>query len=366
MTASPTQNSPSPSSNAPSLITLVMSDVDESFIIGHACPNDAADVAYNTVGLAETIAVIEQARRQQPVEIWWNTVRVLETIQALVQHPQLTPVLEKLHLDGLIVNNGKQMYANTGNKNCAAWVSGLNENQDQSPNWRHYIEETLHWDQALLDKTFRSVLSEEGFEKSGEITPEAPLDTPFILPRGDLRPVYEIWINPQKPGYVLYYSPKHNTVRLAVWNKRQHWREDTVFAMALKQALESALSKEKVDFEPAIVQEKPSHNGRFSLNIVRFNPRGVNKGKTTQAVVDQHAKTIKQLIVVGDDRPDATLLNGNYTQGKHTLAKTAIICHLPGRSEEASPLWDLQQKANYPYLTAESGNIGPALREIFQ
>ena len=339
-----------------------MSDVDESFIYGK-------DGIYNKDGLRQTAETIHhlQTNSPQAFYVWWNTVRVLDSIKKIAENTSLKSILNQFRLDGLIVNNGKQMFVNRSDKKAADWILSIDENttghNGQADTWRQEVEEKRGWKQENVDRIIKQGLSESGFQFKVEVTDDNFLTTPSALPDDDLRPSYRIWQNTNQLDYLIYYSPKHNTLRLTKW-KQKSWNADNEELRPIVENILSKFQQAKIQFELPEIQSKAAHDklSKNTLSIARLAPKDVNKATTTQFALNHYIDPVEDIIVVGDDKPDHILLTTDYKQHSNKLKKAAILCNQPKREPNDSPLKELFSDKRLNAIQSESGNIGAALQ----
>src|SRR5262249_8225513 len=150
------------------------------------------DGNYDTKGLSDTVEKIRelQDNPEQAFHVWWNSVRVLSTIKALAEEASLRPILNRFKLEGLIVNNGKQMFVNNRFQEAAEWIIHLDKAEqsgksEQNTAWKTHIEKDLGWTPKTVEESIRQALEESQFQPGTVITKDSPTTEAFRLPNDD-------------------------------------------------------------------------------------------------------------------------------------------------------------------------------------
>ncbi len=252
---------------------LLSTDLDDTLV--HWLPTGKPD----EMKLARNKQTLRKSRSELVVHV--NTGRGLTAFK------ELGPLLKRMPLDFLSLNNGQELYVNQNAKDAVSWVRSLAP-EDQEKTWKQHIKRTRGWDAAQVMQTLQEQLQAMGLKHSAQL--------------GN-RQVYTCFVTPQRMMNVSMYSDQPAIFVQEVWLKSDgtpEKREATAQSHDLAVQLMNRVIRQLTPAMRISMDWKVSNKVGQSYGIYILEPQGIHKGNVIDYLTRRLLKQPRAVITAGD------------------------------------------------------------------
>jgi hydroxymethylpyrimidine pyrophosphatase-like HAD family hydrolase len=307
---------------------LLSTDVDETLI-----PWLEKRTGFDAGILRRNVAAINKYKPSMAVHL--NTGKALSSFQQAMKLVQ--PLLKRLPVDYLSLNNGQELYINQRHERADQWIAGLQESHAQS-SWAMDIEQMTGW---CLPKV--AAIRAEIFQKLGYSivdAPQADAYTPSNYRNTGIRTFRK-----QEKGhtYIIQAYDNQSGWRFAelvggddsqspklVFDEKRHKKLGLMVSQAVQAEIARAGIAAESGYKTMTVDQ--AHYGVYTLL-----PRNINKGAVVEHLLSLYFEAPKAVITAGDDvyndgpllLPKTFKVKGSYGQGYHRVHPGQRIRNYP-------------------------------------
>lgn len=322
---------------------LFSTDLDETLINWHS-----GQKSYDELKLARNAKVIQQWAPQMAVHI--NTGRGLVSMQQATK--VAAPILKKIPVDFLSLNNGQELYVNRKHQRSDQWIAQLKPG-DQDATWQKIVQLKTGWTLPKVQQVREAVFANAGFKEIKK-----------NLPGGGVRQYKDTrtFVKPMENGViraVQLFADQPGFKYLTIQNNRQvYGPQEHQEAMSILKAMVSGLKQQRVSAETGFMEvHDPGAKAHFG--IYTLIPKDINKGSAVQTVLERYLKAPKGVITAGDhEYNDGAALSPE----RFEIGKNKSVTNYPIVSGRRDALFK-HLKPHPQVVFVDQADLGPGLEK---